>query len=187
LTTQQLHTASDLRDVAGYLQKSKMQVAYGGRIFNLLPELRDAIPAHFLGETIETALENTEMLISSKVKMPPGDPDANRHSEIALNFRHHLTLINMYTFTEAASLGMPFEYMITAIEKLGDNLYSALALGRLEALKIEFDWIRGLMQQHSLDETMLKPFLVAYANSIQKAMGQSGKEISDWLVEQANA
>jgi methanogenic corrinoid protein MtbC1 len=186
LTTQQLHTTCNLRDVAEYLRQSKTQVSYGGRIFNFLPELRNVIPAHFLGETLESALENAEILISTKVQAPAGDPDLKHHAEVALNFRHNRTLINMYTFTETNNLGIPFETMNTAVESLGDNLHSVISLGQLDALKIEFDWIRGLMQQHKVEQSTLKPFILAYAGSVEKALGQSGLYISNWLRKQVN-
>lgn len=186
LTTQQLHTASHLRDVADYLRQSKTQVAYGGRIFNLLPELREVIPAHFLGETLESALENCELLISSSIKPPKVSAATKHDAETAMYFQHNRTMINMYAFMETDKMGLPFEYMNTAIQFLGDNVYSAISLGRVDALKIELDWIRGLMGQHDVDPSTLEPFLSAYANSIEKAMGQSGKEISDWLIQQAH-
>jgi methanogenic corrinoid protein MtbC1 len=186
LTTQQLHTASHLRDVAEYLRYSKTHVAYGGRIFNLLPDLRNAIPAHFLGETLEAALENCELLISSNIQAPEVSTATKRDTQIAMDFHQNRTMINTYAFTETNKMDLPFEYMNTAIQSLGDNLYSALSLGHLDALKIEFDWIRGLMQQHNVNAGMLKPFLVAYANAIEKAMGHSGLYISDWLREQVN-
>jgi DNA-binding transcriptional MerR regulator len=186
LTTQQLHTADLLRDIAQHLNQFKAQISFGGRIFNLLPELRELIPAHFLGETIEEAVQNVEILISGRVNLPQVASTLDQHRELAEQFRRKRAMIDMNTLMEAGKLGLPSEFMNTAVQNLGDNLHSAVSLGHLQALKIEFDWIRGLMQQHNVDPTTFKPFVQAYAHSMETAMGQAGREIARWLVKQAN-
>ena len=95
-------------------------------------------------------------------------------------------MIDVYTTTEASKMGFPLEYLYISVQHLDDNLESAISLGDLEALRFELDWVRGLMQQHQVDESSLKPFLTMYAGSVKKAMGQSGQEISDWLMKLAN-
>jgi hypothetical protein len=156
-------------------------VAYGGRIFNLLPELRSAIPAHFLGETLEAAIGQVEILHTRRIEPPAGNPPSERDAKAARIFRQNQTLVNMHTVTALTNLALPHEYLITAIESLGDNLHSAISLGHLDALRIEFEWLRGLMQQHDVDQATLPPFVLAYADAVDKSMGKSGLYISNWL------
>ncbi|RPH60835.1 MAG: MerR family transcriptional regulator, partial [Chloroflexi bacterium] len=49
LAAQQLTSAVSLREMALVLRKKGIQSAYGGRIFNRIPEIRAYIPGHFLG------------------------------------------------------------------------------------------------------------------------------------------
>jgi len=186
LLAQQLQTASQLRDTAEHLGRSRVQVGYGGRIFDLRPDLRAAIPAHFLGETLEAALGSYAGLLSSNIPVPAVRAIPKRELQAVMDFRHHHTMINVYVFAEIKKIGLPFEYMTTAVQFLGDNLYSALSLGALDALKTELDWIRGLLAQHEAEPATLNVFLVAYANAVERAMGQSGLYISDWLRQQAD-
>ena len=186
LSAQQLHTAGQLYIVAQHLSQSLIQVAYGGRIFNIRPELRQRIPAHFLGETIEDALQSIELLLSSPVPDSKAKAPSKHDAELATQFKFNRSMIDVYATTEASKMGFPLEYLYISIQHLDDNLESAILLGSLEALKFELDWVRGLMQQHQVDQSLLSPFLAMYAGSVKKAMGQFGQEIFDWLMKLAN-
>jgi hypothetical protein len=48
-----------------------VKVAFGGLIFNLVPELQKRIPGHFLG----TRLEDTPHVVENIVKFSPKIPD----------------------------------------------------------------------------------------------------------------
>jgi DNA-binding transcriptional MerR regulator len=185
LISQQLHTAGNLRNVAASLIKSRLPVTYGGRIFNLLPELRELIPAHFLGETIPEAVHNIELLLSDGPKTPAVIPPVNEHQDTALLFRRNRPMIELNAMAEANKLGLPFEYINQSIQYMGDNLQSVLLLGRLDALHLELDWLRGILLQHGADQTGLNPFLLAYAASIDSTMGHAGRPIAQWLAGQA--
>jgi len=186
LCAQQLHTAGQLYAVAQHLVGSRIQTAYGGRIFNTLPELRRKIPAHFLGETIADALINIEKLLVSKVSAPKMEAPSKQDAEFAGHFRFNRSMIDVYTTTEASRMGLPLQYMYTAIQYLDDNLESVILFGNLDALKSELDWVRGLMQQHHVNRSTLNPFLSIYARSVKKAMGPSGRDVFNWLIKQAN-
>ena len=77
-TAQQLSTAASLFEVAQSIQEQKVLLGYGGLIFNHLPGLRKRIPGHFLGDTLEQAVQKIEQLITDQpeteeVEGVPGD------------------------------------------------------------------------------------------------------------------
>ena len=182
LSAQQLVTAAALYRVAKQLSHFDTKIAYGGRIFSLLPELRRRIPAHFLGETIEAAVPTIELLLTNKIASSQAQGVSIGDTEIAEQFRHHRTVIDMHTIRRIDKLEIPYNYLQTALVSLGDNIYSALALGYMDGLKPELDWIIGLMEQRKVDRAAFAPLINAYAHSIEKAMGKSGSEISEWLL-----
>jgi len=185
LSAQQLKTAASLYVVAKHLGHFDTIITYGGRIFGILPELRRRIPAHYLGETIEAALQNMELLLTSKTPIPQVEPISIQDTEIAEQFRNNRTMIDMYTVSRIDKLGIPGNYLDIALKSLGDNIYAAVSLGDIDALKVEMVWITGLMQHHMVDSTTFKPLINAYALSIEKAMGPSGNGITDWLINKA--
>ena len=186
LSAQQLQTTNGLRETAAYLNASGGRVAYGGRIFNLLPELRKRIPAHFLGESLQEAIQSVETLLTSDVPLDDMEPVDERGKKLSKLFNHNQPMIDMYALSETNKIGIPIEFSSIAIQQLGHNMKSALSLGNIEALGVEMDWIEGLLREHNQDGESLDSFLAAYAKSVDSAMGQEGQLISGWLRKQIN-
>ena len=63
LATQQLTTAASLQSLVSSLKKLGTPISYGGLVFNRIPELRQRIPAHFLGESMTEGMERIEQLL----------------------------------------------------------------------------------------------------------------------------
>jgi MerR family transcriptional regulator, light-induced transcriptional regulator len=181
LSAQLLQTANDLRETAAYLNASGGRVAYGGRIFNQIPELRNRLPAHFLGETIEEAVQAVETLLTSDIPLEGIVPVSEEDKKLTKSFVHNQAMIDMYTLTETVKIGIPIEISTLAIQQLGNNLLSALSLGYIQALQAEMAWIQGLMREHNQSAESLDSFLTAYAKSIDSAMGKEGQPISTWI------
>ncbi len=186
LSAQQLQTAYDLRETAAYLNANGGRVSFGGRIFNLIPELRKRIPAHFLGETIQEAIQSVETLLTSDIQLEGIEPIYEGDKQLSLSFNHNRPMIDMYALTETNNIGIPIEFSTIAIQQLGNNLQSALSLGNIEALGKEMDWIEGLLREHNQDGESLYNFLRAYAKSVDSAMGDIGQPISEWIGSQIN-
>ena len=186
LSTQLLQTANGLRETAEYLNANGGRVAYGGRIFNQIPELRNRIPAHFLGESIQEAVRAVETLLTSDVPLKGIEPVAEQDKKLSKAFIHNQPMIDMYALTETSKIGIPIEFSSIAIRQLGNNLGSALSLGSIEALEVEKAWIEGLLREHNQNIESLDSFFAAYAKSIDSAMGEEGRPISTWLRTQIN-
>jgi len=186
LSAQLLQTANGLQETAMYLNASGGRVAYGGRIFNQHPELRNRIPAHFLGESILEAVQAVETLLTSDIPLEGIELVAEQDKELSKAFIHNQPMIDMYALTETNKIGIPIEFSSIAIQQLGNNLGSALSLGSIEALEVEMAWIEGLLREHNQNIESLDSFFAAYAKSIDSAMGKEGQLISTWLRAQIN-
>jgi len=187
LSAQQLQTANGLRETAVYLNASGGRIAYGGRIFNLVPELRKRIPAYFLGESLQEAIQSVETLLSSDIPLEVVEAVDDISLKLSTAFKHNQPMIDMYALNETNKIGIPIEFSSIAIQQLGNNMNSALSLGNIEALGIEMDWIEGLLHEHKQDGGSLDSFLAAYAKSVDSAMGKNGQLISSWLKSQVNS
>jgi methanogenic corrinoid protein MtbC1 len=186
LSTQQLQTANGLRETAEHLNSSGGRVAYGGRIFNLLPELRNRIPAHFLGESVQEALQSIETLLTADIPLVGIESVDERDKKLSAAYLRNQAMIDMYALAETNKIGIPIEFASIAIQQLGKNLGSALSLGHIDSLNVEMEWIRGLLREHKQSPESLDTFLIAYAKSIDSAMGKEGLSISSWLRSQTN-
>jgi hypothetical protein len=77
LTAQYIHSAAKLQEMGFFLEQSWTRMAYGGLIFNRIPELRSRIPGEFLGERLDRAPQVLEAARSSRSfrhpdRSPPG-------------------------------------------------------------------------------------------------------------------
>jgi hypothetical protein len=187
LIAQQLHTASRLRDTAALLAASNVPVAYGGRIFSLRSDLRDAVPAHFLGESLAEAVQPIEILLAGGPPPAPSAASPGGLSETAVQFRRHRPIIDLHVLNEAHRLGLPLEFINISIQSLGDNLESAMSLDRLDAVTSELEWVSGLLHGHGAESASLSPFLISYAASIESVMGESGRAVAGWLTSRARS
>ena len=186
LSAQQLQTANGLRETAEYLNNNGGRVAYGGRIFNQVPELRKRIPAYFLGDSIQEAMQVVETLLITDMPLGEIVGVSEQAKRLSQSFFHSQPMIEVYVLTETNKIGIPIEFATIAIQQLGNNLASALSLGSLDSLHIEMDWIRGLLHEHNQPLQSLGEFMNAYAKSVDSAMGAEGQPISDWLRSQVN-
>ncbi|MFN2137441.1 MAG: MerR family transcriptional regulator, partial [Candidatus Promineifilaceae bacterium] len=56
VSAQTLSTATSILDITAALTGHEIIIGYGGIIFNMLPQLQERIPAHYLGPTIDGAV-----------------------------------------------------------------------------------------------------------------------------------
>ena len=186
LSAQLLQTANELRETAAQLTADGARVAYGGRIFNLIPEIRSRIPAHYLGETIQDAVQNTETVITSDVSPNDFKPVSRQDMSLRESFVRSQPTIDMIVLTEINKFDISQEYATIAVQELGSNLRAALSFGIIDSVSQELDWITRLLKEHNLPAEHLEFFLNAYANAVDSAMGSEGKRISSWIRSQAN-
>ena len=147
-------------------------MAYGGRVFNQVPELRQSIPAHFLGESIQAAIQNVETLLTANVLLEGVVPVSEKDIKLGQSFIRNQPMIDMYVLADTQKNGIPIQFSSIAVQELGNNLASAISLGKIEALSAEMEWITGLLHAHGQNVESLDSFFSAYAKSIDTAMGK---------------
>lgn len=180
LAAQTLPTALSLSQAAAQLQARSIQVAYGGWVFNQVPALRQRIPAHFLGETIETSLENVEWL-SAHPQPAPQVATAPETLAAARVFRQQRALVEAEVLDSLQAQGFLTEQIPAANIFLGEDLLAALQLGEPSALALNLEWIRARIVSLHIPPAQFSAYLSAYQQSIVKLLGAEGQIIQDWI------
>jgi len=181
LSAQLLQTAKGLLETSQQLRASKTQVAYGGRIFNIAPELRQYIPAHFLGTSIQEALGSIETLLNSNIPLENVVEISQHDAALHGSFLHSRPKIVDFAMDAVLNTGLSSGFAEIAVHQLGENLDSALSFGKIQVLEKEMDWITGLLHEHNQSVEQLKGFLNAYAQAVDSTMGKEGQPISSWI------
>jgi methanogenic corrinoid protein MtbC1 len=114
LTAQHLHSAAVLLEAAQILKNARVPLAFGGRIFNLIPSLRLRIPGHFLGERLELAPKAAEQLLTRSVELPETEAVADEYAQALDTLRLNQTLIEAEVWRRLEALDIRPEHLSVA-------------------------------------------------------------------------
>lgn len=181
LAAQQLVTAASLASMALALRQRGVPLAYGGLIFNYVPELRKRIAASFLGESLEEAVNKIEQLILVPAFFPTAVGVDKSYWALARLFREARLLIEHALFEKLQKDGLQIEAIEEVNSFFGSKLTAALDLGDLALMESELDWIKSLLNSHQITAHELLPYLTDYGHCILAELGQEGALITDWL------
>ncbi len=181
LSAQQLHTAASLAEAARSLQGTGAVVAYGGRIFNLLPSLRKHVRGHFLGEELTTATEAIDCLLREGPSLPPVQAAAREFVLAADCYRAQQYLFEAHLQENLKGLKMTAVQVAEANEHLRRNILAALYFGDMELLTQEVFWIEGLLAYHRIPVNLLYRYLNVYYRTAKTHLGEECRPLIDWL------
>lgn len=181
LTAQQLYTAASLLTIATFLREQNSTVAFGGLIFNLLPDLHKRIPAHFLGSRLEDIAHVVENLINLGSPLPTPIPISDAHRLAGAHFRERQSQIEIVIWEKFKQSQIPYDHVTTANMYLARNIISALALGDIDYIGVELTWIKQLLSNYKWPDGALERYLYIYYEAVESLTDQSGQLIVDWL------
>jgi methanogenic corrinoid protein MtbC1 len=186
LAAQQLHSAATLMDMVQVLQEQDIQVAYGGLIFNLLPELRSRILGHFLGERLDEVPRVVESLMVAPRPAPEAEMVPERFRRAAEHFREQRGLIEARLVQSLIAEGVSSNHLAVANRELGLNIGAALALGDMAFLGTDIEWVEGLIKNYRMPAESLDAYLRAYYGVAQEQLDERGEPVLAWLGSLAN-
>jgi hypothetical protein len=185
LVSQTLTSAANLRQASLILANKKINVAYGGRIFNLRPELTSVIPGYHLGNDVRSSLDEVEYILNGKRKAVQIKSPSQEYVASHQFFTSKRPDIEQTLRTFMHPLGVSSEDYQNGMHFLGDNIAAALQLGDIRYVSDEMNWIKFLLHAYSRPEEELIHFMDAYAKAIDKHINGSGRPILAWLREEA--
>ncbi len=180
LSAQQLVTAASLALAARAIQRVHIPAAYGGLIFNRVPELRQRIAGTFLGESIEAATDKIELLIRSPAYPAPIEVD-EKSKQLAQDFRLTRPLIEQELYAAWQRDGVKIETFEEINAFFSSRVAAALDLGDPGFLEGELNWIAGLLTSHNMQAAKLLTYLVAYRNCVHAILGEGGNPLTQWI------
>ncbi len=184
LVAQQLITAATLQQTALVLSSQKIPIAFGGRIFTIHPELSNTISGFFLGNNLPAAIEQIEMILSTKIKPHQPKTASPRHIAAHQAFVSNRGQIEL-TFKELLDpLFIAPENIRTGTHFLGDNIAAALQLGDISHASTEVEWLRNLLQAHDTPPQQLIHFMEIYSQAVNRNINGQGEPIFEWLVSE---
>lgn len=182
-TAQQLYTAANLYEVARYLRDYQVPLAFGGLIFNLIPELAERVPGYFLGESLADAVKSVEQLMANHPEFKEGPPVSDEFAQAAEHFRDRQLAISAEVWAQLQRNGMQESHLEIANRFLGQDIHAGLVLGDMNLLEYEIDWLTGLLKTHNIELEYLPKYLSLYKEVVEENLDQRGKPVKDWLAK----
>ena len=180
-SAQQLITAASLSQVAKLLQEKEVPLAYGGLIFNLLPDLQEKISGHFLGQSLAEGVDKIEQLLIKPAEIEQVAPVADQYIDAAAHFKEMEPMIAATLWAEFQQNGMREQHLEVANHFLGQDIQASLALGDTNLLRHEIDWLEDLLQWHDIPAEYLEKYLKIYQEAVEENLDDRGQPVKDWL------
>jgi hypothetical protein len=187
MAAQQLHTAANLLEVALFLQEKQVPLAFGGAVFNYIPGLRYRVPGHFLGETLEEAVEAVESFIKSPQDLPQTTAVSEIYKEAVTHFRANRAAIEAKIWAQLKDSGISQVHLSVANMRLARSIVAALTLGDADFLGNDIEWVKGLLENYHLPTKQLHQYLDAYHAAATATLGQAGRPVLKWLAWMTDA
>jgi MerR family transcriptional regulator, light-induced transcriptional regulator len=181
LVAQQLITAATLQQTALTLSSRGTPVAFGGRIFNVQAELSACIQAYFLGHDLTSALDQIEVLLNKKLRLPQLRAVSPSYIAAHKAFVDKRGEIELTLKESIEHFSLAPGNVQTGIHFLGENITAGLQLGDLSYVSAEVGWLETLLQFHEAQSGQLIHFLKAYADAVKQNMNGQGKLILEWF------
>ena len=180
LAAQRLCSAASIRSAAVLFRKLDIPLGYGGQIFTSLPELRQSIPAHFLGESIALSMDNiARILVDPQVYKGISTESPLQGLSSQLNLKS--PLIEMQVIDTLKKDGAYSPFMVDINRFFTSDLVSTLEFGNLDLMKANLEWVKKLLLNREMKKAALQHYLVTYQLALEKVLGEKGKPITDWF------
>lgn len=181
LSAQQLHTAASLLEVAESVAAQGRMLAYGGLVFNMLPQLRERVPGFFLGERLEETPRVVARLLTSRNSPEPVKSVPEDYRQALAAYGDQYPLIEATTWQTASELGMPAGQLSRANRSLSQNIIAALKFGDISLAGADMDWVSGLLFRRDVPPDLRRAYLSAYAEAAEARLDDRGRLVVDWL------
>jgi hypothetical protein len=128
------------------LQEQTIPFAYGGRIFNIAPDLLPRIPGHFLGVELPETFAQIEQIVGTSIIADDGVPVENQYSQAYERLRNNIQRITNGILSRIPSNGAAENGSMSFLDHLNRSLLSALKIGNLDLLDYELEWLDNLIE-----------------------------------------
>jgi DNA-binding transcriptional MerR regulator len=182
LTAQQLATAAGLLEMANILVDERIQVAYGGLIFNRLPELQRIIPGAFLGSRIDAAIATIKRLMASPHPFPLQRAKANDFDAALVHYREHQSEVEAEVWRLMHNHAISHRMLTAANLHFGRNIEASLLLGSMDFLGADLEWLEGLLINHvGMPSERVDEYLIVYLAAARTVLDDRAAPLTEWL------
>jgi hypothetical protein len=186
MAAQHLPTAATLLAMSRVFQETRVPLAFGGLIFNRIPNLRAQIPGYFLGEQLRQAPAQVEQwLISPGSLLPVTEPKFTEEAyrQELSHYQEQRGMIEAKVWQELRNSNGLLDLLPNVNNYLARYISAALTLGDLHVLDEDMAWLEQLLRHYSLPNELLHRYLRVYYQAAEAHLDERGASIVEWLAQ----
>lgn len=183
---QTLPGAASLFELAEFTNARSIPMAYGGGIFNHIPDLVKRIPGHFLGWQLDSASQVVEQLLSFRLPqpiIPPVPPSAITLQEI-LKDKEDLVFSRVRQIMHSSPINP--QYIEIANIHFHRSITASLILGEINYLDYSVTWLNGLLKNRGLPLSYTTQYYQAVLHAFREVIGNQARSIMEWISKVEN-
>lgn len=181
LTAQLLHTAATLKEVAEQLQSWGIKLAFGGAAFNCMADPERFIPGHFLGHTLDGAVQMVPSLVDRPPVTPQSDNPADSLSEASARYSERRAFIEAHVEDTFNPPDISTDQVAAINSVFGLAIDAALRLGDINLVATDLSGIQDLLSSHLQPASLIYEYVMAYYQAASNHLDDSASIIVDWL------
>lgn len=183
MSAQTLLAAAGLLSMAEMLHELGVPLAFGGAVFNHIPQVLEAVPGYFLGRSLDQVPHTIEKVIHSTPPINKVKEASKAYQAAYDHFVERRSAVEAHLHASPALADMPASLLTNTNHEFGDNIEAALRLGDLAMISSNLDWVQGLLlnNHRRLTETSLAEYLAAYQEAVKKEMDKRAAPILHWF------
>jgi hypothetical protein len=181
--SQQLFTAATSLQVAQLLMEYDIPVAFGGRIYNLIPDVRHRLPGTFLGETLDRVPSMVNQLLEYSPPASVIEPPSKGYLLVLKDFRNRQLRVEAQVSQKMTSAGLSPRQLEIANNNLARNIIAALTLGDISFLRSDIEWVKGLLKYQGVPTRIFNNYLRSYAEAVRGELDDRGSLIATYLLQ----
>jgi methanogenic corrinoid protein MtbC1 len=181
ISAQLLHTAAALKEVASTLQDLNIMLGFGGLVFNQMPELRQLIPGHFLGQTLEGAIQRISEMIAGRPPLLHQVGSLEIYHKALAQYMERRSLLESHIWGTFVATNKSTDHLADINDDMAEMIIAALKLGDASLLQADINWIEHLLMGYRLPKEWIHDYVLAYYQAAKTHLGQSASMIVDWL------
>jgi hypothetical protein len=183
VSAQLLHTAATLKEIAIAAQLHNVPLAFGGLVFNLMPELQRLIPGYYLGESFLDAVQWVSVSLNRRLPVSSGVEVSESYQGALQHYHQQRASIESHIWDAFTATGKPTGHLSSINNDIAQTIIAALKLGEVRLLPGDISWIEHLLMGYRLPKEFVADFIVAYYEAACIHLGESASIIVDWLAQ----
>ena len=184
MTATSLKTAASLLETYQLLKSQDTTLLFGGHIFTINTDLPRRITGHYLADDLSNIVPKIENLIfdptTKNIRLVLND-HYSKISKIFLKNKSKIEVTAEKKIGETQTESFHTIGIQDIIGYLTDDINAALALGDLDLIRTNLDWIRGLLINREVPPEFLSEFYYLYLSAVQEHLEGESKPILDWF------